>query len=155
MCNGMSMRQYKEKIRLNIARHGWHAQLVEGGRDSPAFGYTIGLTELKHAEFFISGLPPEEIHRMLAELAHRVVGHDDRLLASMTMDLSNRRVYLAPIEEPELLLLYGIKLYRHRLRAVQAVWADDSGQLPWEQEHPDMLTQRVYGTPPGLTPVLE
>jgi hypothetical protein len=155
ICNGMSMRQLKEKMRMNIARHGWHAALVEGGRDFPAFGYTVGLTELRHAEILITGREPREIYLMLAEMAHMVLGHGTRLLATLNVRLSSRRVYLAPMEEQKEVLLYAHKLYGRRLRAVQAVWADDSGQLPWQRDVADVLTQPLYGTPPGLTSVQE
>lgn len=155
ICNGMSMRQLTEKMRMNIARHGWHAALTEGGPDSPAYGYTVGLTGLRHAEILITGREPREIYLMLGEMAHMVLGHGHRLLATLNVPLSARRVYLAPVEEPEEVLLYAHKLYGRRLRAVQAVWADDSGHLPWQQDVVDILTQPLYGTPPGLTPVLE
>jgi hypothetical protein len=155
ICNGMSVRQLKEKMRMNIARHGWHAALVEGGPHSPAYGYTVGLTELRHAEILVTGREPREIYLMLAEMAHMVLGHGNRLLATLNVRLSTRRVYLAPMEEQEETLLYAHKLYGRRLRAVQAVWADDSGRLPWQQEVVDVLTQPLYGTPPGLTPVQE
>lgn len=157
ICNGMSVRQLKEKIRMNIARHGWHAALVEGGPDFPAFGYTVGLTELRQAEILITGREPREIYLMLAEMAHMVLGRGTRLPATLNVRLSTRRVYLAPMEEQdqEEVLLYARKLYGRRLRAVQAVWADDSGHLPWQQDGVDVLTQPLYGTPPGLTPVRE
>jgi hypothetical protein len=155
ICNGMSMRQLKEKMRMNIARQGWHAALVEGGRDSPAFGYTVGLTELRHAEILITGREPREIYLMLAEMAHMVLGHGTRLPATLNVRLSSRRVYLAPMEEQKEVLLYAHKLYGRRLRAVQAVWADESGQLPWQQDVVDVLTQPLYGTPPGLASVQE
>ncbi|EMY35300.1 hypothetical protein D477_005411 [Arthrobacter crystallopoietes BAB-32] len=155
ICNGMSVRQLKEKIRMNIARHGWHATLVENGPDTPAFGYTIGLTEQRQAEILVTGRSAGEMYRMLAELAHMILAHGDRLLATVSVKVGGRRVYLAPVEEPHDVLLYAAKLYGHRLRAVQAVWADDSGHLPWQQEIPDVLTQPLYGTPPGLTPLQE
>ena len=155
ICSGMSVRQVKEKIRMNIARHGWHATLVEGGPDSASYGYTIGLTELRHAEFLVTGRAPAEIYRMLSEMAHMVLAHGDRLLATVSLRVGGRKVYLAPMEAPENVLLYASKLYGHRLRAVQAVWADDGGRLPWQQEAPDLLTQPLHGTPPGLAPVQE
>jgi hypothetical protein len=44
-----------ERIRKNIERHSFHVYLVEGG-PSPAFAYTIGLSEKLGFELIIAGL---------------------------------------------------------------------------------------------------
>jgi hypothetical protein len=50
----VSREQALERIRLNIARHGHHVYLVQGGR-YPRFSYTIGLVETHGAEVVFAG----------------------------------------------------------------------------------------------------
>jgi Domain of unknown function (DUF4262) len=153
MCDGLSKRQIIEKTKLTVARYGWQLTMVEGGRSSPGFGYTVGLLERRHPELLVTGRDPEETSAILHELVRMVLGHGHVLTAGMMLPLHTREVYLAPLEDPAAVLLQAVPLYRRRLRALQAVWADDDGLLPWEQEVPDTLTQPLYGTPPGLEPL--
>lgn len=149
MCNGMSRRKVVEQTKLTIARHGWQIQLVDGSLTSPAFGYTIGLTERRHPEILVTGRRQAETVDLLSEAAGRVLQHDHALEAGMTLELRARTVYLAPVESPRRVLRIAGSVYGRRLRALQAVWADDAGRLPWAQEVPDVLTQPLYGAPPG------
>jgi hypothetical protein len=152
MCNGMSWRQVVEKAKLTIARHGWQLQFVEGSLTSPAFGYTVGLTELRHPELILTGRRQPETVELLNDLAAQVFAGGQALTAGMRIPLQARDVYLVPLEDPREVLRLAGSVYGRRLRALQAVWADDSGRLPWEQAVPDVLTQPLYGTPPGIGP---
>ncbi len=147
-CNGMSKRQIKERTKLDIARYGWQAVAVEGGFDQPAISYSVGLTEIRHPELLVVGRRQEEAYCMLGDLVAMVLGHRHVLEPGIDLDLSHRRVHLAPIESPNGILLMGHSIYGKRLRALQVVWADDSDNLPWEQDIPDSLTQPIFGTPP-------
>lgn len=146
-CGGMSKRQLVEKTRLNIVRHGWEAIIVEGDFTQPAIGYTVGLTELRHPEILVAGRDEQETYGLLSEMASMVVGHGHILEPGTELRLRQRRIHLAPLESPRGILLIGHSVYGTKLRALQAVWADDSDHLPWEQDVPDSLTQPVWGTP--------
>ena len=147
-CNGMSKRQIKEKTKLDIARYGWQAVTVEGNIDQAAISYSVGLTELRHPEIIVAGRRQDEACGMLSEMVAMVLCHRHVLEPGMELKLEQRRVYLAPMESPNGILLVGHSTYGKRLRALQAVWADDSDNLPWEQDIPDSLTQPIFGTPP-------
>lgn len=148
VCAGKSMRQMVKEIKLDVARCGWCTMLIGGDVDTPAFAYTIGLTERRHPELLVTGRMGEESADMLRLLAHFVLDHGDRLVPGEVVELRERKVYLAPLDEPREVLLMAARVYSWRVTALQAVWADDSGRFPWEQRPPDVLTQPLYGTPP-------
>ncbi|HET8795926.1 MAG TPA: DUF4262 domain-containing protein [Arthrobacter sp.] len=148
ICNGKSYRQVVAETKIAVARHGWSMIMVEGDLASPAYGYTVGLTEQRHPELLITGRTDSEMADLLTMLTHMVLDHGDELTAGLTLELPKRNVYLAPMEQPRDVLLMAAKIYSWRVQALQAVWADDAGQFPWEQRPPDVLTQPLYGTPP-------
>lgn len=150
ICNGMTQDEALEKTVRTVARYGWQLVMVSGTATEPAFGYTVGLTELQHPEILVTGRCQDDTVALINELVDMVRGHGHTLMAGMVLPLEARDVYLAPVERPEGVVLTAVSLYGPRATALQAVWADDDGWLPWEHEVPDTLTQPLYGTPPGL-----
>jgi hypothetical protein len=100
----------------------------------------------------VTGRCQDDTVALINELVDMIRGHGPTLMAGMVLPLQARDVYLAPVERPEGIVLTAVSLYGPRATALQAIWADDDGCLPWEQEVPDTLTQPLYGTPPGLKP---
>ncbi|WP_169303934.1 DUF4262 domain-containing protein [Arthrobacter sp. CAU 1506] len=135
-----------------IDKYGWQCMIVEGDADNTAFGYTIGLTQQQHPEILVTGRMHAETHALLSLLVHRVLHHNLTLVAGMGVALRPRKVALARIERPQDVLLVAADLYKGRLRGLQAIWADEQGLFPWQQDVPDVLTQPLYGTPPVLQP---
>ncbi|NKX56345.1 DUF4262 domain-containing protein [Arthrobacter mobilis] len=141
-----------EKTKLTIARYGWQLTMVEGGLFGPGFGYTAGLTERRHPELLVTGRDTQQTAGILHELVGIVLGRGHVLTAGMELPLHTREVYLAPLADPAPVLALAARIYRHRLRALQAVWVDDDGLLPWEQQVSDARAQPLYGAPPGPEP---
>lgn len=152
ICNGMTQRGAREKTLRTIDKYGWQCMIVEGDTDNTAFGYTIGLTQVQHPEILLTGRTLAETHAILSLLAHRVLHHGRTLVAGMEVPLRPRKVALARIERPEDVLLVAADIYKGRLRGLQAIWADEEGLFPWQQDVPDVLTQPLHGTPPVLRP---
>lgn len=152
ICQGKSRRQVMAETKIAVARYGWSMIMVEGELTSPAFGYTVGLTERRHPELLITGRTSSETTGLLTMLTDMILDHGHDLTAGLTLELPERNVYLAPMEQPRDVLLMAAKIYSWRVQALQAVWADNSGRFPWEQRPPDVLTQPLYGTPPSSWP---
>lgn len=123
-----------------IRSYGWAVQSVlDDGPEHPPYAYTIGLHAFDHhPELLVSGLPGTSAARILNLLGERV-RHHERLSAG-------QRLTLAPLLTIELrsitplasdqLLLGANHLYRDpdgpAVPALQAIWADGRGRLPWE-----------------------
>ncbi len=154
VCNGKSIRQVAAETKLDVAGYGWWAMMIAGDLTSPAFGYTVGLTEQRHPEFLVTGRDNSATYNILSELTFMVLSHGHELTPGTVLEPPGRRIYLAAVETPQNILRMASKLYSWRVRALQAVWADDGGRFPWEQQPPDDLTQPLYGSLPadGATP---
>ncbi|GAB3254110.1 DUF4262 domain-containing protein [Arthrobacter pigmenti] len=149
VCNGKSIGQVVEETKLDVARYGWSVTVVEGDRTSPSFGYTIGMTEKRHPEFLVTGRDTRETYNMLSELAAMVLCHEHELKPGTILEPPGRRIFLATVNCPQNILLMASRIYSWRVRALQAIWADDEGRFPWEQSPPDDLTQPLHATLPG------
>jgi hypothetical protein len=107
--------------------------------------YTVGLTAHLHPEVVMTGLPPDVAHTFLNS-AGRIVVHEHGHFAAgeETSDLADGRAFpvIAVSDTSALTAVAG--LYGD-VRAVQVVWADSRGNLPWEPG---------YANPPGSQPLL-
>ncbi|MDJ0355486.1 DUF4262 domain-containing protein [Paenarthrobacter sp. PH39-S1] len=145
MCNGATAEEANEKFRRMLDRYGVAIQGVEGDSANTAFAYTVGLTALQgHPELLMSGRPLQDMARLLNELADMVRFGGRRLEAGMLVALQGRSVQLLDIPRASTVLLTADTYYGEGVRALQAIWADDDGHLPWEQRVPDTLTQPMY-----------
>ncbi|GAB3540384.1 hypothetical protein GCM10027403_30100 [Arthrobacter tecti] len=148
MCNGATWDEVVEQTRERVARSGVQLQYVYSTTTSPPVCYTVGLTVHGAPEILLTGRMMEETADMLNTLADMVVNGRLVLVPELEVPLKERRVHLAPLEIPGDVLLIADEIYGKKLRALQAVWADDSDQLPWEQDVADVLTQPLFGSPP-------
>lgn len=74
----MNRDSFHELVRANIASHGHHITLVQGG-PLPRFAYTIGLTGRADVELVFAGgafFTNREVHRVLNALASQVSARD-------------------------------------------------------------------------------
>ncbi len=133
------------EIDANVAKYGFHATAVFGGHDGPSWVYTVGLLETwSHPELIVFGLPPKVgyaginavVEDVAAGLTHTVGrGHP--------FELGGIRSCLIPVlaeywRYPCDYLIgcphyYGAKGSKVRLDAVQLVWSDENGRLPWDR----------------------
>ena len=118
-----------------IASGSWAVTGVYGDESSAPVAYTSGLTELGRPELVVTGVDPEHAGPVLNEAAARVVltpafgagttidglrsTNGYRLTAIDVIDASPMRVTS---------LLFG-----QSFQAVQLVWPDRDGRLPWDR----------------------
>ncbi|MDG3010745.1 DUF4262 domain-containing protein [Rhodococcus sp. D2-41] len=148
------MRKYRTEVERKVARYGRAIQYVESAVDergiSPAFAYTVGLTAIDQPELIMTGRDAELSALVLNQLSGQVL--DGAVLqAGDRWSVGRLDVYLVDVHGCCVdWLAMAQRIYgRGRVRAMQTVWADGQGQLPWEGSECSMIVQPVLGPPPG------
>ncbi|GAB3760237.1 DUF4262 domain-containing protein [Microlunatus parietis] len=126
---------------------GWSVVAVEPdiGDPEPGFAYTVGLTTAGHPELAIFGLPARLAQSLLNQVAERLVGGEsirpgDRLERVIGNGLTLTAVDMTDLSE----LGVVTAVYGHADRALQLVWPDPEGRMPW---------QRGYSMTPEAQPL--
>jgi hypothetical protein len=137
----------EEVVRKKIRRYGWMIQFVED--DKRPFAYTIGLHERGLPELLMTGLPARVVGEVLNSTAHMIVDHGAELEPAMHLDhVDGFLMEVVEVEHPDVHLLMAVNLYgpNTKIRALQLVWADDHGRLPWDPRWSHgRRRQPVYG----------
>ena len=127
-----------------------HEDLVYEVHIIPAFCYTVGLTALGHPELILTGRSASESASVLNILARRVLLDGHSLEAGCECSAGGLGLSFVDVAEPGDWLLMAHRVYPGRdVGAVQAVWRDVEGNLPWEGPFPSTVVQPVLGPPPG------
>jgi hypothetical protein len=124
---------YDQVIRPKIDEYGWFIQYVTGDRLSPSFAYTIGLTEHGCPELVVTGVSQQQAAALLNEGG--VVLHRRRLAHGQRVTVAGRRIEVVELPHPDAHLLFADSVYGPDLRALQLVYADESGIWPWSRGH--------------------
>jgi hypothetical protein len=134
-----------DELRQLIARHGWAVRHVVDADPARCFSYTVGLTAHLHPEVVMTGLPPQVAHTFLNIAGHLVVREHGHLAAGEeTTALAEGRAFPVIAVTDTSGLTAAADLYGD-VRAVQVVWTDSRGHLPWDED---------YANPPGSQPLL-
>jgi hypothetical protein len=124
-------------LRLLIERFGWaveHVRVPRGSAEAPS-SYTVGLTAVGHPEIVLLGLPAAVAQDFLNAVAEKVRSGGSYTHGQRTADFTddNGPVVFLRVEEPDRLVsareMYG------SVEALQLVWPDSAGHLPWEPGH--------------------
>jgi hypothetical protein len=138
--------QFLTDLRGVVDRFGW--AVLHGGGGSPAdprYSHTVGLTAFGHPELIVLGLPFEagESYLNLAGGAVRAGTRFRPGEATTALTDADSPVAFLAVEDTGRLAaaaqLYG------RVDALQLVWPDSAGTLPWEEGHRN---------PPSAQPLL-
>lgn len=144
---GASHRAYLDHLRRVINRHRWAVQYVGGGRGHAPYAYTVGLTGAGLPELVVTGLRAQAATTTLNDAGQAMLG-DGPPAPGTTIALGGERhVEVVRLPRPESHLAVARDLYGDEVRALQLVWADDRGRLPW---HPVFRSNR--GGQPVLGP---
>ncbi|MFC3241248.1 DUF4262 domain-containing protein [Gordonia humi] len=133
-----------------IARGSWAVTGVYGDETSAPIAYTSGLTELGRPELVVTGVEPEYAGPVLNEAAARAVLTPDFGPGSRIEHLRSTNGYpLTAIGVIDTSALRITKLvFGQSFVAVQLVWPDRDGRLPWDRGYdlaPD--EQPLLGVP--------
>jgi hypothetical protein len=147
-----------DDTRAKIAAHGWTVIGVFPTPEDPGplFAYTVGLSGKGLPELAIYGLHAQIAHSLLNEVARRMVEsgtalqNGDRIEGVLFDDVA--LVAVAMTDTTDLNLVR--ECYGAVAAAVQVVWPDRAGVLPWEEG--SRLTdtdQPVRGRPRAVRPL--
>lgn len=117
-----------------IETHGWAVRRVSprAGEPGVPFAYTIGLTAMGHPEVVEQGLPNDVGHKFL-NLVGDEVRAGRRFEADTTVtDLSAGGQPVAFVEVVDTSELTAVMQLYGRVEALQLVWSDSTGRLPWD-----------------------
>jgi hypothetical protein len=144
---GADHRVYLDHIRRVITRAAWAVQYVGGDRGHAPYAYTVGLTGAGMPEFLVTGLRADPATVMLNAAAREMVGAEPPVPGTTLALPDGRQVEVVRLSHPQQHLGVAIDLYGEQVWALQLVWADDRGRLPW---HPVFRASRggqpVFGT---------
>lgn len=116
-----------------IDQFGWAVRHVFAvTEEQVGFSYTVGLTAMHHPEVVITGMPEEHAHTFL-----NLVGDDvrtgKRYQDGITTDeLTEPGAPVVFIRAEQVDGLVAVEEVYGRVEALQMVWCDSSGHLPWE-----------------------
>ena len=122
-----------EKVRRDIAEHGWHVLSVFS-ENMPNFSYTIGFTEtLTHPEVIISGIESKLAHLLLNDIGELIKkGQFFEHGASSNEVLKNYLVKFENVTEkniPEYFRAANNLYGEGNFKALQCIWPDKYGNF--------------------------
>lgn len=140
--------------RDTIRRHGWAVTAVFGDELGEYFAYTVGLSGFEHPELLVTGMPPEVAGRLLNEYGERVKAGQRLRPGDQRLDaIARRPVELLEVtdsRQAEMLDANGwyAEPDGPPVPALQLVWSDPAGLLPWEPGYSlASHLQPLHGTP--------
>lgn len=138
---------YLLDVLTRIDECGWSVVAVEPDAydAEPGFAYTVGLTTTGNPELAIFGLPATLARDLLNQVADRLILGESIRSGDRLEDVIGNGLSLAVVEMTDLSELGVVAaVYGHADHALQLVWPDLAGRMPW---HPDCTT------PPGMQPL--
>jgi hypothetical protein len=135
------------QLRALIDKHGWAVRHVGAGTEpgEAAFSYTIGLTALGHPEVIVTGLPFDHAQIFLNNIGFDVRDGKRFRPGDTTEDLTEPGKPVAFIAVEDTSGLTAVVEVYGSVIAVQMVWPDSAGHLPWVEGYPN---------PPEAQPLL-
>lgn len=129
-----------DDLRMKIDTYGWAVRNVSDADPAKCLSYTVGLTAHGHPEAVMTGLPPEVGTAFLNIVGEIVVREGGQLTAGKaTTELADGPA-MPVITVSDTSDLTAVEAIYGGVSAIQIVWTDSRGRLPWEAE---------YANPPG------
>ena len=117
-----------------IEEHGCAVRHV-GAADEAAFSYTVGLTAFEHPKIVMEGLPFEVAQAFLNLMGEEVKAGKRFIPGSITTDLTEPPAPIAFISVENITGLTAVAEVYGKVEALQAIWSDSTGRLPWESSY--------------------
>jgi hypothetical protein len=131
MCDhpGSTREDYLDVLQAKMLQRGWTVQYVESVR--VPFAYTVGLTRYELPELLVTGVPPRPALRLLNSVAQMAVdGEPPEPGARITLP-SGPVLEVVEVEHPDAHMYSALAFFDSEVRALQLVWTDRRGRLPW------------------------
>jgi hypothetical protein len=144
--------QVLRDLRRVIDRFGWAVLHGGGGAPGdPRYSHTAGLTALGHPEVIVVGLPFEagEKYLNLVGEAVRAGARFSPGAATTALTDADSPVVFLSVEDAARLSV--VEEFYGSVDALQLVWPDSTGKLPWEEGHRNPPhAQPLLGPRPGV-----
>jgi hypothetical protein len=146
---------YLARVRALVEQHGWMVQAVlptAADPVTPPCFYTVGLSGVgQHPELVAFGLSRETAAWLLNTLGGRVRA-GERLTAGQCLEgllEGDHALELLAVDNPAEVLTVAADLYGSGVHALQLVWPDTNGCLPWDAGFDPRFTifQPLLGSP--------
>lgn len=128
--------QVLDDLRRVVDRFGW-AVLHGGGTGpgDPRWSYTVGLARLGHPEVVVVGLPFEAAETYLNLVGEAVRAGARFTPGVVTTALTDADSPVVFLEVADTGRLAVAEQFSGSVDALQLVWPDSTGKLPWEEGH--------------------
>jgi hypothetical protein len=128
------------EVAATIAAHGWALHAIDGEADVPGFVHTIGLSAFdEHPELLVIGLRSGAAAALLDVLGEQVRAGDRLRDRRQCTDFPGwPRIALLEVDPDASAALLTSANRRYQppdgppVRALQVVWCDPTGAMPWE-----------------------
>ena len=136
------------ELRQMIDAHGWAVRNVSDSDPAKCLSYTVGLTAHGHPEVVMTGLPPEVGTAFLNIVGEIVVREGGSFTSGeATTELADGPA-MPVIEVSDTSDLTAVDAIYGDVQALQVVWTDSHGHLPWEPGYANPPgSQRLLGSP--------
>ncbi|MGY2076037.1 DUF4262 domain-containing protein [Blastococcus sp. SYSU DS0828] len=142
---GQDPDQVLRDLRRVIDTFGWAVLHGGGNPGEPRYSYTVGLAAWQHPEVIVVGLPfpaAEKYLNLVGEAVRAGARFTAGAATTALTDADSPVVFLR-VEETERLTV--VEQLHGSVDALQLVWPDSTGRLPWQEGHRN---------PPGTQPLL-
>ena len=129
-----------DDLRTKIESYGWAVRNVSDADPAKCLSYTVGLTAHGHPEVVMTGLPPEVGTAFLNIVGEIVVREGGHLTAGEATTQLADGPAMPVITVSDTSELTAVETIYGDVLALQIVWTDSGGRLPWEPG---------YTNPPG------
>ena len=139
-------RVFTDLLRI-IDEHGWAVRNVLAGAtpEDVGFSYTVGLTAFGHPEVIILGMPFESAQDFLNLIGGEVRRGARFEHGTVTGEFTDDDSPVVFIRAEDTVRLSAVEQVYGRVSALQMIWPDSTGRLPW---------QHGYRNPPEAQPLL-
>ncbi|GAW51265.1 MULTISPECIES: DUF4262 domain-containing protein [unclassified Nocardioides] len=136
-----------DDLRTKIDTFGWAVRNVSDADPARCLSYTVGLTAYGHPEVVMTGLPPEAGHAFLNIVGEIVVREGGRFTAGETTTELADGPAMPVIAVADTSDLTAVEAIYGGVHALQIVWTDSNGRLPWEPGYANSPgSQRLLGS---------
>jgi uncharacterized protein DUF4262 len=123
-----TMQEWLELIYEKVKENGWVVQFVQ---DRTPFAYTIGLHERGLPELLVTGMPRERANLVVNTVAQYLVRGGRPVPGERMLIGGELLLEFVQVQHPIAHLKFAYSIYGPDLRALQLVWPDEHGHLPW------------------------
>jgi Domain of unknown function (DUF4262) len=143
--DGQDADEVLRDLRRVIDTFGWAVLHGGGTPGEPRYSYTVGLAAWEHSEVVVVGLPFPAAEKYLNLVGEAVRAGARFAAGTATTALTDADSPVVFLRVEETARLTVVEQLHGTVDALQLIWPDSTGRLPWQEGHRN---------PPGTQPLL-